>query len=84
MLDRKKRRLPCVLRLGSQQFTGMVLDVSASGVFVQTSAKVSPGDALEMELSVPGSAELVEVAREEALKQLGEGRQILEVVPADS
>ena len=59
VLDRKKRRLPCELRSAGQKWAGMVLDVSASGIFVQTSAKVRPGAALEMEVSVPGSPEPV-------------------------
>ena len=50
ILERRKRRLPCEVRAGGQQWSGMVLDVSPSGLFVQTGAKVGPGDSLELDL----------------------------------
>jgi hypothetical protein len=33
----------------------MLIEVSASGVYIQTSAKVKPGDSLELEVGIPGS-----------------------------
>ncbi len=54
VLERKKRRLPCKIHFRSQKFNGMVIDVSAMGIFIQTSAKVARGEALELEVGVPG------------------------------
>jgi len=38
-----------------------VLDVSPGGLYVQTSAKVEPGDRLDLELSLPGVARQLEL-----------------------
>jgi len=46
--------MACRLVLGSQRFSGVVLDISSSGVFIQTTAKPSVRDAVTVELSVPG------------------------------
>jgi len=54
VLERKKRRLPCEIRFRSQRFNGVVIGVSASGVFIQTGAKFKPGDSLALEVGVPG------------------------------
>jgi hypothetical protein len=50
---RVKRRLTCALRHGGKHYNGIVLDLSATGLFVQTSASPGPGDALELELQPP-------------------------------
>jgi hypothetical protein len=54
---RAKRRLACRLGVGRQRFSGVIIDLSASGLFVQTSAKPRPGDPVTVELSVPGQRE---------------------------
>src|SRR5262245_18999550 len=51
---RAKRRLACRIGVGRQRFSGVIIDLSASGLFVQTSAKPRPGEAVTLELSVPG------------------------------
>jgi hypothetical protein len=56
---RAKRRMPCALRHDGSRYSGLVLDLSANGLFVQTSASVEPGDALEIELPLPGETEPV-------------------------
>jgi hypothetical protein len=58
---RARRRLACRLIVGRQRFGGVILDLSASGVFVQTSAKPRPGDAVTLELSIPGQREPLRV-----------------------
>ena len=50
--DRKKRRTPCLLTVGHRVHTGLVLDLSPSGLFIQTNAKTYRGERIEMELSV--------------------------------
>jgi len=54
---RAKRRLACRLVVGRQRFSGVIIDLSASGIFVQTSAKPRPGDPVTLELSIPGHRE---------------------------
>jgi hypothetical protein len=54
---RTKRRMACRLIVGRQRFSGVVLDVSSTGIFVQTTAKPSPRDPVTVELSVPGHRE---------------------------
>jgi hypothetical protein len=67
IFDRTKRRIPCELMIGESRYSGLILDLSAGGFFVQTSAKVAPGDTLDLEMSLPGDAGRVcvqvEVAR---------------------
>jgi hypothetical protein len=50
--NRKKRRTPCLLKVGHRVHTGLVLDLSPSGLFIQTNAKTYRGERIEMELSV--------------------------------
>jgi len=54
---RARRRLACRLGVGRQRFSGVIIDLSASGIFVQTSAKPRPGDSVTLELSIPGQRE---------------------------
>ena len=49
---RYRKRLPCRLRVPSGKHSGMVLNLSRSGMFVQTGAAVSPGDAVHLDLAV--------------------------------
>ena len=50
---RFKKRVPCRLKLGQQQYSGLVLDVSRTGLFVQTSAAPRSGEEIEVMLSRP-------------------------------
>ena len=54
VFERKKRRMPCDVIFEGQQHSGLVLDVSPAGLFIQTSAKAKPGDLLDIKLSLPG------------------------------
>jgi hypothetical protein len=56
-LERKKRRMPCEVRFEGQRHSGLVVDLSPSGLFIQTSAKAKPGAHLDVDLSVPGEAQ---------------------------
>jgi hypothetical protein len=51
--------MACRLGIGSQRFSGVVLDISSSGLFVQTTAKPNPREPVTIELSVPGHREPV-------------------------
>lgn len=50
---RFKKRVPCRIMLGKQQYSGLVLDVSRTGLFVQTSAAPVCGDEIEVTLTRP-------------------------------
>ena len=55
--QRSKKRLPCTLVIEGNRLAGIVLDLSASGLFVQTSANPSPGARVDVELEIPGEAQ---------------------------
>jgi hypothetical protein len=59
---RFRKRVPCRLEVGGGAHRGMVLNVSRSGLFVQTTAGASPGDAVHLDLSL-GDADLPVDAR---------------------
>lgn len=51
---RAKRRLACAIIVGRQRFSGVILDLSATGVFVQTTARPRVGEPVALELGIPG------------------------------
>lgn len=63
--DRTKHRAPCTITAGGQRYNALVLDLSRTGLFIQTSAKPAIGDRLDIELVIHGkvAAMHVEVAR---------------------
>ena len=65
--NRTKRRVPCQLRDAAGSYTGLVLDLSPSGLFVQTTAPVELRQQLELVLQADRGEPLelqVEVARQ--------------------
>ena len=54
---RVKKRMTCALRCGGRRYSGLVLDISANGLFVQTSAAPEPGEPVELEVSLPARRE---------------------------
>jgi Tfp pilus assembly protein PilZ len=48
---RFRKRVPCRLRWEGRSFSGLVLNLSRGGLFVQTSAAARPGDHVELNLS---------------------------------
>jgi PilZ domain-containing protein len=66
VMDRIRRRMPCELFVRDHWHSGLVLDLSARGFFVQTNAKPNPRERFELRLTCDGSEALdllVEVAR---------------------
>lgn len=59
---RYKKRVPCRLAVAGSTHRGMVLNVSRGGLFVQTTAGASPGDAVHLDLAL-GSEDLPVDAR---------------------
>jgi hypothetical protein len=53
VLERSKRRMTCRVHVDGRQHNGIVLDLSGSGLFIQTSAKLAPGVRVDIELSLP-------------------------------
>jgi len=53
---RFRKRVPCRLQVTGSAHSGMVLNLSRGGLFVQTTAGASPGDAVHLDLAV-GDAE---------------------------
>ena len=53
--ERTKKRLACSLQIEGRHHSGVVLDVSATGLFVQTNAKPEAGTPVSLEMSMPGS-----------------------------
>jgi hypothetical protein len=51
-MERSKRRMPCRVHADGRIHNGIVLDLSGSGLFIQTSAKLSPGVRVDLDLSL--------------------------------
>ncbi len=54
IFERKRHQMPCTLTLDGRNHGGLILDVSPGGLFIQSSAKVKPGDQLEIQTTLPG------------------------------
>ena len=57
---RYRKRIPCKLRRSRSTFSGLVLDVSRTGLFVQTRAVAKAGDEVEIMLARPEAAILLD------------------------
>lgn len=90
---RFKRRMACELLYEGHSQRSIVLDVSRTGLFVQTSARLNPGAAVELLLQLEGGREPIRiktrVARQKAVPstltsvaQGGIGLRILEAPAA--
>jgi hypothetical protein len=49
--NRKKRRIPCQLWVGEREHSALILDVSPSGLFIQTHAKTHRAERLRIQFS---------------------------------
>src|SRR5688572_6099984 len=49
--QRHPRRLPCKLSVGGRDYTALVVDLSVSGLFIQTHARPRVGDRLQIHLT---------------------------------
>ncbi len=58
---RTRKRLACSIQLEDRRWTGLVLDISATGLFIQTGAKLDPGARVTLELEAPGSTETLRI-----------------------
>jgi hypothetical protein len=56
-MPRTRKRLSCSLTINEQRYSGIVLDVSATGLFIQTSATPKPGSNVGLEVQIaPGES----------------------------
>jgi len=55
IFERKRRQMPCTLMLDGRHHGGLILDVSPGGLYIQSSAKIKPGDQLEIQMTIPGA-----------------------------
>jgi hypothetical protein len=53
--------MTCRVHADGRQHNGIVLDVSGSGLFIQTSAKLSPGARVDIDLSLPDDTARMQV-----------------------
>jgi hypothetical protein len=69
--NRKKRRIPCQLWVGQREHSALVLDLSPSGLFIQTHAKTQRGERVSLRLSNEDSPIdlMVEVVRMKQVPQ---------------
>ncbi len=48
---RYRKRVPCRVWVGKSSYSGMILNLSRMGLFVQTNAGVTSGDAIELKFN---------------------------------
>jgi hypothetical protein len=56
---RSKKRIPCEVKSGQHRHAGMILDVSATGLFIQTSAAHPPGTRVNVDVNLPSGSQLL-------------------------
>jgi hypothetical protein len=54
IFERKRRQMPCTLTLDGRNHGGLILDVSPGGLYIQSTAKIKPGDQIEIQMTIPG------------------------------
>lgn len=59
---RVARRMPCNLTVTGRRHSGVVLNVSPRGLFVQTNAKIQPGESVEVSLCAPTHSQTIELS----------------------
>lgn len=50
---RFKKRLPCQVKIGAREHEGWIVNLSRSGMYVQTGAVAGPGEVVEVALQAP-------------------------------
>jgi Tfp pilus assembly protein PilZ len=70
-LARAKKRFSCTIVSEGRRYSAVIINISATGVFVQTSAKVDIGSVVQLEMHIPGCDEPVladaQVARQKVV-----------------
>jgi len=71
---RINKRLPCRVKVAGTSFGGMVLNVSRSGLFVQTTARVDPGAEMWLELNPSAQRDVIELGAQVIWKRVVDAR----------
>lgn len=85
------KRVPCAIHVGERRYTGLVINLSQGGLFVQTHASAGRGSPVDLELNAPGEGEGITLQGTVAwrkvvpgqLQQLSAGGFGLEIENAD-
>jgi len=67
---RKRKRISCELMLNGARYSGIILDLSATGMFVQTTVKPGAGDGVTVKLKPPGRDRAISLETRVARKKL--------------
>ena len=59
---RVARRMPCNLTVTGRRHSGIVLNVSPRGLFVQTNATTRPGESVEISLCAPTHTQAIDLS----------------------
>ena len=68
--ERTKKRIACKIRADNRHVSGFVLDVSQTGLFVQTSASLQIGSVVEVEFRLPDSETIIAMRATVARKRV--------------
>lgn len=61
---RFEKRLPCRVKLGASQYSGLIMNLSRSGLFVETGAGAGPGELVDVAVQAPtASPDIVVTSR---------------------
>jgi len=79
--ERTRKRLACSLLSENARTAGLILDLSSTGIFVQTSAQFETGDAVGVEFEPPGSFDTLRLEGRVARRKTAPAR-LKSIVPA--
>jgi Tfp pilus assembly protein PilZ len=68
--ERIAKRMPCAVRVGESLYSGLVLNLSPGGLFIQTNADAGQGSAVGLELQAPGESDGIPLAGTVAWRKL--------------
>jgi len=67
---RQKKRISCELIVNDSRYSGIILDISATGMFIQTTLKPGAGEGVTVYLKIPGRDETIRVDARVARKKI--------------
>ena len=67
---RQRKRISCELIVNGSRYSGIILDLSATGMFVQTTLKPGAGEGVTVKMKVPGRDETISVEARVARKKM--------------
>jgi Tfp pilus assembly protein PilZ len=67
---RQRKRISCELIVNDSRYSGIILDISATGMFIQTTLKPGAGEGVTVYLKIPGRDETIRVDARVARKKM--------------